>query len=155
MSVDKKNPARSWVLAASVVGMLYAGVSMADYVPFPGKIRVEVVSVDAPDEILVNYETWPGFRRNTLIRLPGIEIPRDTPQSDDCEREKAARVLDFSRQFIDEAKKVFVNDMRMETSASEEAFSDILTDKGSLTQALKKEGLARPDSVAPETSWCQ
>jgi len=87
--------------------------------------------------------------------LPGIEIPRDTPQSDDCEREKAARVLDFSRQFIDEAKKVFVNDMRMETSASEEAFSDILTDKGSLIQALKKEGLARPDSVAPETSWCQ
>jgi len=155
MSVIKKSRIRSRVIATSLMGMLCSGIAMADYVPFPGKIKVDVVSIDAPDEILVNYETWPGFRRNTLIKLPGLAIPKDTPQSDDCEREKAARVMAFTQQYVGDAQKVFVNDMRMETSASEEAFSDILTDTGSLSQALKKEGLARADSVDPKTSWCQ
>lgn len=147
--------ASGWGIAVGALGYVFSSFLMADYVPFPGKIQVSVVSVDAPSEIVVSYETWPGFRRNTLIKLPGIDIPKDTPQSDDCEREKAAKAMEFTQQFIGEAEKIFVKDMRMETSASEEAYSDILTNHGSLSQALKAEGLARPDSVAPDTSWCQ
>ena len=138
--------ASGWGIAVGALGYVFSSFLMADYVPFPGKIQVSVVSVDAPSEIVVSYETWPGFRRNTLIKLPGIDI---------CEREKAAKAMEFTQQFIGEAEKIFVKDMRMETSASEEAYSDILTNHGSLSQALKAEGLARPDSVAPDTSWCQ
>ncbi len=142
-------------LTLSVIGCLFSTLVLADYVPFPGKIEVSVVSIDAPTELTVNYETWPGFRRNTLIKLPGLAIPHDTPRADECERKKAARLMPFTQQFMGAAKKVFVHDMRMETSASQEAYSDILTDHGSLSQALIKEGLARPESAAPDTSWCQ
>ncbi len=155
MSIEKKLRIRGRMMTVGILGGLYSGLLLASYVPFPGKIEVKVVSIDTPSEITVSYETWPGFARNTAINLPGLEIPEDTPQADDCEREKAARALAFTRQFIDKAKKVFVKNMRMETSASEQAYSDIMTNQGSLSQALKTAGLARSDTVPPETSWCR
>jgi hypothetical protein len=105
--------------------------------------------------VVISLETWPGFRRNTTIVLPGIAVPVDTPQATECEREKAAKALEFTQKFLGDAKKIFVQDMRMETSADESALSDIITDHGSLTQALKDEGLARADSAPADTAWCK
>jgi len=47
-----------------------------------------------------------------------------------------------------------VSDMDMENSADQDGQSQILTNNGSLGQALQKEGLARPDSIEPGKSWC-
>jgi hypothetical protein len=142
-------------ILAAIFALCASPVALAEYVPFPGKLAVKLLDVEAPNIIFVNFETWPGFPRSVRIILPGIVVPEDTPQADDCEREKAARAMEFARKFVADASKIYVNDMRMETSADEQAFSDILTDHGSLSQALKKEGLARADTVAPDTSWCR
>ncbi|HHJ17588.1 MAG TPA: hypothetical protein ENJ80_12900 [Gammaproteobacteria bacterium] len=141
-------------LFAGSLALLASGMTFAEYVPFPGKLEVRLLDVVAPNVVFVNFEAWPGFPRSVQITLPGLAVPEDTPQSDDCEREKAARAAAFTRDFLADAKKIYVQDMRMETSADKEAVSPILTDKGSLASVLEKEGLARPDSVDPDTSWC-
>lgn len=155
--MPKKNTIRGngWRILAVLLALGASPLALAEYVPFPGKLAVKLLDVEAPNIILVNFETWPGFARSVRIILPGIVVPADTPQADDCEREKAARAMEFARQFVTGADKIYVRDMRMETSADEQAYSDILTDQGGLSQALKREGLARADSVAPDTSWCQ
>ncbi len=130
-------------------------LALAEYVPFPGKLAVHLLDVQAPNVIFVNFETWPGFPRSVQVILPDTAVPEDTPQTDSCEREKAQEALDFTRDFLAYSEKIYVQDMRMNTSADQQAYSDILTDKGSLSQALKKEGLARSDSVPADTSWCQ
>lgn len=155
MSIKMKGAVSGWVITTCAVGCLYSSLLFADYVPFPGKLPVTLVSVDSPKEVVVSFETWPGFRRNTTIVLPGIVVPVDTPQADACERELAAKALEFTQKFVDDAKQLYVQDMRMETSADATVLSDIITDHGSLTQALKAEGLARADSVPTETSWCK
>ncbi|HEN46837.1 MAG TPA: hypothetical protein ENI75_00555 [Mizugakiibacter sp.] len=130
-------------------------LALAEYVPFPGKLAVHLLEVQAPNIIFVNFETWPGFLRSVQVILPDTAVPEDTPQADSCEREKAHKALGFTQEFLAAAKKIYVKDMRMNTSADEQAYSEILTDKGSLSQALKKEGLARSESVPADTSWCQ
>jgi len=130
-------------------------LALAEYVPFPGKLAVHLLDVEAPNVIFVNFESWPGFPRSVQIILPDTAVPEDTPQVDSCEREKAQKALGFTQKFLADAGKIYVKDMRMNTSADQQAYSDILTDKGSLSQALKREGLARSDSVPADTSWCQ
>lgn len=139
------------ILCTFSASLVYA----VEFVPYPGKREVTLVSVEAPDRVKVTFNTdATGFFRTLDILLPGIVIAEDTPQADECERAAAQRALSFTEAFLADADKIYVQDMRMQDSADEEAFSPILTDKGSLSSVLIKEGLARPDSVAPETSWC-
>ena len=155
--MSKKNSIRlnGSRLLVGFLALCVSPLALAEYTPFPGKLAVKLLGVEAPNVIFVNFETWPGFPRSVRVILPGIVVPEDTPQADDCEREKAARAMEFARQFVTATGKIYVKDMRMETSADEQAYSDVLTDHGSLSHALKKEGLARADSVAPATPWCQ
>ncbi|TCK18219.1 hypothetical protein DFR30_1494 [Thiogranum longum] len=128
----------------------------ATFIPYPGKRPVTLVRLDAPDRVVVTFNTdATGFFRTLVIKLPGIVVARDTPQSDDCEREAAQKALPFAQGFLESAKEIYVEDMRMENSADDEAVSLILTDKGSLSSALIKEGLARPASIDPDTPWCK
>ena len=129
-------------------------LALAEYVPFPGKLAVHLLEVEAPNIIFVNFETWPGFPRSVQVILPDTAVPEDMPQADSCEREKAQKALGFTRKFLAGTEKIYVKDMRMNTRADQQAYSDILTDKGSLSRALRKEGLARSDSVPADTSWC-
>lgn len=155
MSVkQRKTGKKITAVLSGPLALLASTLVLADYVPFPGKLEVRLLDVVAPNVIFVNFESWPGFPHSVQIILPGLAVPEDTPQSDDCEREKASRAVSFAREFLADAKKIYVQDMRMETSADKQAFSPILTDKGSLATALEKEGLARPDSVDPDTGWC-
>jgi endonuclease YncB( thermonuclease family) len=139
-------------LAASVSTMALA----VEFVPYPGKRQVTLVNVEAPNLIVVTFDTdAAGFFRTLRIRLPGIVVARDTPQADDCEREAAQRAMAFTQDFLASAKQIHVQDMRMENSADEEAISPILTNKGNLSAFLIKEGLARPDTVDPDAPWCK
>ncbi len=141
-------------LLAGVLAVCAAPLAFADYVPFPGKIAVKLLDVEAPDIVFVNFESWPGFPRSVRVILPGIVVPEDTPQADDCERQAAKKAMAFTRDFLATAREIYVKDMRMETSADQDAESPVLTDKGSLATALQKEGLARPDTTDPDVSWC-
>lgn len=142
-------------LMGLLVLVLSSPVLAATFVPYPAKREASLVRVEAPDVIVVTFDTdMVGFTRALAIHLPGIVIARDTPQADACEREAAAKALGFTQDFLANANKIYVKDVRMENSADEDAVSPILTDKGSLSAALIKEGLARPDSVDPDTPWC-
>jgi endonuclease YncB( thermonuclease family) len=128
----------------------------APFVPYPGKREATLVRVEAPNLIFVTFNTdATGFFRTLGIRLPGIVVAQDTPQADECEREAAKKAMGFTQAFLADAKKIYVQDMLMENAADEEAISPILTDKGSLSAALIKEGIARPDTVDPDVSWCK
>lgn len=146
---------RYWL--AAVLTVFFSAQNMAaDFVPYPGKREVRLMGIEAPNVIVVNFDTdMVGFFRTIRIRLPGIEIPKDVPQADTCERELARKAIAFTRHYLASAKKIYVEDMRMQTSADEEAIAPILTNQGSLSEALKKQGLARPDTVASGLSWCK
>lgn len=143
-------------VSAGILFIFSASLANAvEFVPYPGKREVTLVSVDAPDRARVTFDTdATGFFRTLSIQLPGIVVARDTPQADECERAAAQRALGFTEAFLNAAEKIYVKDMRMENSADEEAVSPLLTNKGSLSSALIKEGLARPDTVDPDKSWC-
>lgn len=134
--------------------LLTSTLLFAEYVPYPGKLEVNVLNVEAPNIIFVNFESWPGFPHSVRILLPGIVVPEDTPQAEDCEREKVLLAMAFTGDFLADADKVYVKDMHMETSASQEAISPILTNKGSLGPALVTAGLARADHIDASVSWC-
>ncbi len=143
------------VLAGSLLVFSASLAYAAEFVPYPGKREVTLVSVEAPDRARVTFNTdATGFFRTLSIQLPGIVVAADTPQADECERAAAQRALGFTEAFLGGAEKLYVEDMRMENSADEEAVSALLTDQGSLSSALIKEGLARPDTVDPDQSWC-
>jgi endonuclease YncB( thermonuclease family) len=148
------NSVRHLILALAV--LLSNPAQAEPFVPYPGKREVTVARVEEPDLVFVTFNTdATGFFRTVGIRMPGIVVAKDTPQADQCEREAAARALGFVESFLAEAKTLHVQDMRMENSADDEAVSPILTDKGSLSAAMIKEGIARSDSVDPTMPWCQ
>lgn len=145
-----------WRILAGVLALIVSTMAMAvEFVPYPGKRSVTLVNVEAPNLIVVTFDTdAAGFFRTIRIRLPDLVVAQDTPRADKCERAAAARAMAFTQDFLASVKKIHVLDMRMQNSADEEALSPILTDKGSLSAVLVKEGLARPDSVDPDTPWC-
>lgn len=157
--MSKKNTFRvnSWRMLTGVLAAGLSAMALAvEFVPYPGKREVTLVNVIAPNIIFATFDTdAAGFFRTLRIRLPDIVIARDTPQADDCEREAAQRALGFTQEFLANAEKIYIEDMRMQNSADEEGISPVLTDKGSLSVALQKEGIARPDSIDPDTPWCK
>jgi hypothetical protein len=121
--------------------------------PFPGKLPVTVTSIEAANIIHVNLETWPGFRRDIRIILPDLVLPGQGENVKECELALAKQAYDFTANFLSEAKDVSVKDMWMKNSASPDAISSIYTNNGTLDDALRKEGLAKPVSSHNEP-WC-
>ncbi len=124
------------------------------YIPFPGKLTGKLVAIDAPNIIRLQIETWPGFRRTVQVTLPGIVVPEDTEDASACQRELAKKALLLTQNFLADAKDIKVQDMLMKTSADKDVVAPVLTDKGGLIEALKREGLARSDAMDPKDPWC-
>jgi hypothetical protein len=146
-----------WRLLAGVLACAVSSAVLANsFVPYPGKREATLARVEAPNLVFLTFDTdATGFMRTLGIRMPGIVVAQNTPRADACERAAAARALGFVNDFLAGAKEIYVQDVRMENSADAEAVSPILTDKGSLSAAMIKEGVARSDSVDPDTSWCK
>jgi len=157
--MSKKKPFRvnSWQVLAGVLAVSLSTMALAvEFVPYPGKREATLVRVDAPNLIVLTFDTdAAGFFRTIRVRLPGIVVARDTPQADDCEREAAHRALGFTQKFLADAKTIYIQDMRMQNSADEEGISPVLTNKGSLSAALENAGIARSDSISPDVPWCK
>ena len=127
----------------------------AEFIPYPGKRMVRLMDVMAPNLVRVNFDTdMIGFFRTIRIRLPDIAIPKDT-SDEPCEQELAQQAMDFTRAYLRSAKNIYVMDMRMKSSADEEAVSPILTDSGSLGEKLIEKGLARPNTIPADEPWCK
>lgn len=124
------------------------------YIPYPGQIEVRVLKVEAPNRVWVQFETWPGFYRKFRVTLPDIEVPEDSTRVPACERRLARKAKSFTENFLTQARHVYVLDMTMEDSASEEATAPILTERGNLAEALKARGLARSVQEARRHPWC-
>lgn len=144
-------------ILASLIFLCFTNAVIADanYVPFPGKKEVRLLNVEAANIVVVNFETWPGFARTVRIKLPDLDIPGNSDKPKQCELDLAEKALKFTQNYLASINTVTVQDMRMETSADEQAFSSVYTKKGSLGSALQKEGLARPSSVDSDVPWCK
>ncbi|MCP5244721.1 MAG: hypothetical protein H6937_01650 [Burkholderiales bacterium] len=156
LNVDDVKSIKPRLFAIVMAAMLTIGVSantQAD-VPFPGKLPVEVVSVEAANIIHINVETWPGFRRNIRIFLPDLVLPGQGPNPKECEAELAHLAYEFTVNFLENAEDIRVLDMWMENSASTDAISSIYTKNGTLDNALRRERLARPSDLAQNQPWC-
>jgi hypothetical protein len=157
--MSRKNTFRvdGWRVLAGVLAAILSTMALAvEFVPYPGKREATLVNVEAPNLIVVTFDTdAAGFFRTLRVRLPGIVVAQDTPQADDCEREAAQRALAFTQKFLADAEKIYIQDMRMQNSADEEGISPVLTNKGSLSVVLQKEGIARSDSIDPDVPWCK
>ena len=126
----------------------------ANYVPYPGAIPVEIQAIDTPITAQVRFESYPGFRKVVWITLPGLQVPSPAGKSG-CERQLAADALAFTGDFLADAKKVTMRDMHMVTSADDEGYAPIATNKGSLGAKLQAKGYARASSTDPKKPWCK
>ena len=126
----------------------------ADYVPYPGTIPVTIQAIDSPISAQVRFESYPGFQQVNWVTIPGLQVPSPAGKSG-CERQLAADALAFSNDFLADAKKVTMRDMHMVTSADDEGYAPISTNKGSLGAKLQAKGYARPNSTDPKKPWCK
>lgn len=143
----------SAILISTLASMPVVNAETKAYAPFPGKIKVRLLSVESIAVVHVSLETWPGFSRNVRISLPNIQTP-DIGSLKACEQEMAIQALALTEQFLSEAKSISVQNMLMESSASEDALSNIYTDQGGLIEALKSEGFVRSNTTPIKTPWC-
>lgn len=133
---------------------IFSTTSMAA-TPFPGKLPVTIVNIEAANIILVNLETWPGFRRDFRITLPNLVLPGQGEEVKECELELAKSAHDFAVNFLSDVTTVHVQDMEMENSAALDAISSIYTNKGTLDNALRREKLAKPAASVHNEPWCE
>jgi len=143
-----------WMIAILAISIPAFAIA-ANFVPYPGKRMVRLMSVKEPNLIVVNFDTdMIGFFRTIQIKIPGIEVPKDSDEVNACERALAHQAMAFTRTYLASAKNIYVQDMLMQTSTDELAISPILTNQGNLGDELRERGFARSDSVAPEQPWC-
>jgi len=152
---DKNIFIKAGKIFTAIITLCISFNSFADFEPYPGKHQARVISVDAANILTVNFETWPGFGKTLSITLPDLTLPGFRMEPSACELELAQKAMLFTVDFLAPAKNITVNDLRMETSADDYGTANVYTEKGSLAQALIKEGLARPSSIDSETPWCK
>jgi hypothetical protein len=139
-------------MLTGTLAMLFVSVVYANSVPYPGKIPVDIISIESPNIVVVGFETWPGFYRRFRVTLPGIEVPVSSGSA--CETAMAVKSLQYTTKFVTDAKKLYIKDMSMQTSADQDGVSHIFSENKSLAESLMSEGLARPMNGRGE-KWCQ
>ncbi len=140
-------------ISTSILVMLFSTICNADYMPYPGKIPVKLVTVESANIVVIGFDTYPGYYRKFRITLPGIEVP--SVSASICETALATRAKEFTRTFVTESKKLRVHDMVMQTSADDDASAHLFTAKGSLADALVNEKLARLSTSSTSGPWCK
>ncbi len=143
-----------FVLSSVVLAQTLSAEAAEGYSPYPGVLAAKLVAVHSPSGIELSAQTWPGFRRNFTISLGTVDIPKNSPDVEICQRKLAEKALLFVKDFLNNAKKIEIHDMTMKTSADKNAVADIYTEKGSLSKALLNQGLARSKEIDANEPWC-
>jgi len=124
------------------------------YSPYPENMSAKLIAVTSASQIDVSAETWPGFTRTFSISLVGIEVPQDKAGVKPCQSKLAKKALSFIKDYLKNANKIAISNMTMETSADQQVKADLITERGSLAQALLNQGLARSSTINPGEPWC-
>ncbi len=137
-----------------VITMLLSSKVLAvEYVPYGESLLAKLVTVKSANEIAVEIETWPGFRRNVTVLLPNLDLPSVSAQVPVCEQQLAAQGKRFAEDFLAKTAELKVQHLVMKTTTDVSGKADLITASGSLRDALIKEGLARPEGQAGQ-AWC-
>jgi len=142
------------IFAINVSPLVLPTANAETYAPYPGILAAKLVAVNSAANIVLSAETWPGFRRTFSISLAGIEAPQDKPGIEPCQRELAEQALEFVKKYLSDAARIEIHDMTMHTSAEQNVRADIHTEQGSLSEALLRQGLARPKVKGNNEPWC-
>ena len=154
MLVTKLNTKYWFVISVIVSLTLSSAVNAEKYAAYPGKLSVKIVSIRSASTIDVSAETWPGFTRIFSVSLSDIEVPQNNPDVKLCQRELAEKALEFVKEYLSDATRIEINNMTMQTSADQNVEADLITEKGSLSKALKSRGYARSIDSEQDEPWC-
>jgi len=141
------------VSAITMLGVVFS-VTAEPFNAYPGKYKSKLVSVETANIVYLSVDVWPGYPRNFRISLPNVAVPVNHPEAPACQIELVQKALDFTNEFMTNAKTIEVRDIKMESTGEEDGVTNIYTNKGSLASKLLKEGLARPVSVDVTKPWC-
>lgn len=138
---------------ATLALALCAPLQAREYVAYAGAYGVKLKSVESAAKVVLEVPVWTGFERIFTITLPDIVVP-STKGAQACERDMAERAKKFTESFLAQASKIEARDLLMTDSADDHAKAGVFTDAGSLADALKAEGLARPSNMNADAPWC-
>lgn len=146
--------AASVVLAASFLLTSWSAAA-EPFVAYPGVYPSFVSNVQNAKKFRVVSAVWPGFRREFVITLPGIDIPSDSIKAPACEQKLAAEAKAFTETFFKNADNTELHNIEMETTKSDDAVAHAFTEEGSLVDALIAKGYARPTGTDADKAWCE
>lgn len=152
-----KNKTFNILSAASAAFVLSSSLAVASDTSFnayPGTYEASFLNVEAANIINVSAKVWTGYPKSLRITLPNIDVPVNHAKAPVCQAKMVQDALDFTNKFMSEAKKVQVSDIYMDNTASSDATTNIVTNAGSLADALLSKGLARPASIDKKQPWC-
>lgn len=154
LQIFNKKTKLSMVSAVVILGSAFS-VSAELFNAYPGKYKSTLTNVEAANVVQLYIDVWAGYPRSLRVTLPGIAVPTDHPDAPACQQVLVQKALDFTKEFMADAKSIETRDLHMESSGDVDAQSHIYTDKGSLASKLTAEGLARPSSVDVLKPWCE
>lgn len=147
--------AASVMLAASFLLPSWGAAAAEPFVAYPGVYPSFVSAVQNAKKFRVRSAVWPGFQREFVITLPGIDIPSDSIKAPACEQKLAAEAKAFTEAFFKNADNTELHNIEMETTKGEDAVAHAFTEEGSLVDALIAKGYARPTGTDTDKPWCE
>lgn len=125
----------------------------SEYLAYPGSLPSKVMAVQSAARVVLEVAVWTGMTRTFTVTVPDIDVPRTSADAPKCERDLAEKSIAFAQQFLGNTKHVLARDLRMHDTGGDVAKGAIITEAGSLADALKSKGFARsPDKS--NTPWC-
>lgn len=139
----KRSALRAGALATLALA-LCAPLQAREYVAYPGAYGAKLKRVESAAKVMLEVPVWTRFVRDFTITLPDMLVPSSKVAAA-CERDMAERAKKFTESFLAQASRIEARDLLMHDSADDNAKAGVFTDAGSQADALKAEGLARPD----------
>ncbi len=136
-----------------MLGMAFSSVAALQNA-FPGKYKADIVGIEAANVVSIYVNVWAGFPRTFRVTLPNIAIPINHPKAPACQLDLIAKAKGVTEKFFEDAKYIEVRNIMLESTDDMDTSIDIFTNKGSLSNKLKAEGVARPDTVDELKPWC-
>jgi endonuclease YncB( thermonuclease family) len=126
-----------------------------DNVIYAGKFEAQIKTVKSANKMELKTEVWPGYDRKFKITLAHISVPEAYDEAPACHLQLIEDGKKYTKKFIRNAEKVYVQGIAMKNSREEYGTAEIYNQKTELGKELIKHGYARADSVPQETPWCQ
>ncbi|HFB65429.1 MAG TPA: hypothetical protein ENJ60_07815 [Aeromonadales bacterium] len=121
---------------------------------YQGSYAAKYIQVEKANRINLMIDVWSGFPKNMWITLSGISVPVVDKKSSTCKMKLAQEGIKFSKEYFEKSKWIKVKNIFMERTDMIDGVASIYTDKGMLSDLLKKSGFARSSSIDAKIPWC-